>query len=107
MSDASDKTQAIKRGVDHEFVLLDDEVEAAEALYMRVPPAMKSDDEQQYEQAWAAALVARALERTQDVFNNSAKACLFHALKPFLNGGVGLPGHDGVASGLHVSTGQI
>jgi RNA polymerase sigma factor (sigma-70 family) len=103
MTDAWDKTRAIKRGGDHEFVLLDDEVEAAEALYRRVPPAMKLDDEQQYEQAWAAALVARALERTQDEFDKSAKARLFHALKPFLTGGVGLPSHDEVARRLDIS----
>ena len=63
MTDAWDKTRAIKRGGEHEFVLLNDEVEAAEALSRRVPPAMKLDDEQQYEQAWAAALAARALMR--------------------------------------------
>jgi RNA polymerase sigma factor (sigma-70 family) len=62
MTDAWDKTRAIKRGGDHEFVLLGDEGEAAEALYRRVPPAMKLDDEQQYEQAWAAALAASALQ---------------------------------------------
>ena len=103
MTDVWDKTRALKRGGDHEFVLLDGEVEAAEALYRHVPLTMKLDDEQQYEQAWAAALVARALERTQDVFNNSAKARLFDALKPFLTGGVGLPGHDEVASRLDIS----
>ena len=103
MTDVWDKTRALKRGGDHEFVLLDGEVEGAEALYRHVPLTMKLDDEQQYEQAWAAALVARALERTQDVFNNSAKARLFDALKPFLTGGVGLPGHDEVASRLDIS----
>ena len=103
MTDAWDKSRAIKRGGDHEFVLLDDEVEAAEALYRRVPPAMKLDDEQQYEQAWAAALAARALTRTQNEYENSAKARLFHTLKPFLTGGVGLPGHEEVASQLDIS----
>ena len=103
MTDAWDKTRAIKRGGEHEFVLLDEEVEAAEALYRRVPPAMKLDDEQQYEQAWAAALAASALKRTQNEFANSAKARLFHALKPFLTGGVGLPGHEEVARRLDIS----
>jgi RNA polymerase sigma factor (sigma-70 family) len=103
MTDAWDKMRAIKRGGEHEFVLLDDEVEAAEALYRRVPPAIQLDDEQQYEQAWAASLVARALERTQNEFENSAKACLFHALEPFLTGGVGLPGHEEVARRLDIS----
>jgi len=87
MTDAWDKSRAIKRGGDHEFV----------------PPAMKLDDEQQYEQAWAAALAASALKRTQYEFDNSAKARLFHALKPFLTGGVGLPGHEEVARRLDIS----
>jgi RNA polymerase sigma-70 factor (ECF subfamily) len=103
MTDAWDKTRAIKRGGEHEFVLLDDEVEAAEDLYRRVPLAMTLDDEQQYEQAWAAALAASALKRTQNEFANSAKARLFHALKPFLTGGVGLPGHEEVARRLDIS----
>jgi RNA polymerase sigma factor (sigma-70 family) len=89
MTDAWDKTRAIKRGGEHEFVLLNDEVEAAEALYRGVPTAMKLDEEQQYEQAWAGALAARALTRTRNEFENSAKARLFHGLKPFLTGGVG------------------
>jgi RNA polymerase sigma factor (sigma-70 family) len=103
MTDAWDKTRAIKRGGEHEFVLLNDELEAVEALYRCVSSAMKSDDEQQYDQAWAAALAARALARTQREFENSAKARLFHALKPFLTGGVGLPGHEQVARRLDIS----
>jgi RNA polymerase sigma factor (sigma-70 family) len=90
MADAWDKTRAAKRGGDCQFVLLDDEVEAAEALYSCVPSAMRLDEEQQYEQAWAAALVGRALERTQEEFNNGAKARVFHALKPFSYGWRGL-----------------
>jgi RNA polymerase sigma factor (sigma-70 family) len=103
MTDAWDKTRAIKRGGEHEFVLLNDEVEAAEMLYRRAPTAMKLDEEQQYEQAWAAALAARALNQTQNEFENSAKARLFHALKPFLTGGVGLPRHEEVARRLDLS----
>jgi RNA polymerase sigma factor (sigma-70 family) len=103
MTDAWDKARAAKRGGNFEFVLLDDEFEAAEALYRREPAAMGLDEERQYEQAWAAALVARALERTQNEFNNGSKAQLFHELKPFLTGGVGLPSHDEVARRLDIS----
>ena len=35
--------------------------------------------------------------------SKSAKARLFHALKPFLTGGVGLPGHDEVARRFGIS----
>jgi RNA polymerase sigma factor (sigma-70 family) len=103
MTDAWDKTRAIKRGGDCQFVLLDDEVEAAEGLYRCGPAALRLDDEQQYEQAWAAALAARALRRTQNEFESSGKARLFDALKPFLTGGVGLPSQDEVAMRLGIS----
>src|SRR5204862_6595208 len=66
MTDAWDKTRAAKRGGDYEFVLLDDEVEAAEALYRCVSSSVKSDEEQQYEQTWATALVTRAMERNEE-----------------------------------------
>jgi RNA polymerase sigma-70 factor (ECF subfamily) len=103
MTDVWDKARAAKRGGDYEFVLLDDEVEAAEALYRRASSSVKSDEEQQYEQTWATALVARALERTEEEFHRGPKARLFHALKPFLSGGVGLPSQDEVATRLGVS----
>lgn len=103
MTDAWDKARAAKRGGDYQFVLLDDEVEAAEALYRCVSSSVKSDEEQQYEQTWATALVARALERTEEEFHHGPKARVFHALKPFLTGGVGLPSQDEVATRLEIS----
>jgi RNA polymerase sigma factor (sigma-70 family) len=103
MTDAWDKARAAKRGGDYQFVLLDDEVEAAEALYRCVSSSVKSDEEQQYEQTWATALVARALERTEEEFHHGSKARVFHALKPFLTGGVGLPSQDEVATRLEIS----
>ena len=100
MSDAWDKTRALKRGGDYEFVLLDDEIDELENLYSRETVAMALTEEQQYERNWAAALVARALERIRAEFNNGPKARVFVALKPFLTGGVGLPSHDSVAKQL-------
>jgi RNA polymerase sigma factor (sigma-70 family) len=102
MADAWDKARAAKRGGEYEFVLLDDEVEAAEALYRSVPSTLRFDEEQRYEQAWAGALVAHALARTEKEFANGAKARLFHALKPFLTGGMGLPSQDAVAMRLEI-----
>ena len=99
MSDVWDRAQALKRGGDYEFVLLDDEIDAVEALYSRETAAMTLSEEQQYERSWAAALVARALERIRTEFNGP-KAQVFGALKPFLTGGVGLPSQDSVARKL-------
>ena len=100
MSDVWDRTRALKRGGDYEFVLLDDEVDAVETLYARETAAFTLSDEQQYERTWATALVARALERIRAEFSSGAKARVFGALKPFLTGGVGLPSHESVAKQL-------
>jgi RNA polymerase sigma-70 factor (ECF subfamily) len=100
MTDAWDRGRAVKRGGDYELVLLDEEIDAVETLYAREPATMTLDEEQRYEQSWAVALVARALERTQEEFNNGNKAHVFRELKPFLTGGVGLPSHDSVAKQL-------
>jgi RNA polymerase sigma factor (sigma-70 family) len=100
MSDVWDRERALKRGGDYEFVLLDDEIDAVEVGYSLEAAAMTLTEEQQYERTWAAALVARALERIRAEFNNGPKAHLFGALKPFLTGGVGLPSHESIAGQL-------
>ena len=100
MSDVWDRTRAVKRGGDYEFVLLDGDIDEVETLYSRETAAMPLTEEQQYEQSWAAALVARALERIRAEFDNGPKEHIFGALKPFLTGGVGLPSHDFVAKQL-------
>jgi RNA polymerase sigma factor (sigma-70 family) len=100
MADVWDRARALKRGGDYEFVLLDEEIDAVEKLYSQRPVAIAVDEEQQYEKAWAAALVARALGRIQAEFDNGPKERLFSGLKPFLTGGVGLPSHNEVASRL-------
>jgi RNA polymerase sigma-70 factor (ECF subfamily) len=102
MSDVWDRTRALKRGGDYEFVLMDDQINEIEALYSRETVAMSLNEEQQYERSWASALVARALERIRAEFNHDAKAHLFGALKPFLTGGTGLPSHDSVAKQLDI-----
>ena len=63
---------------------------------------MTFDEEQRYEQSWATALVARALEHIEAEFGNGHKARLFSELKPFLTGGVGLPSQEEVARRLDV-----
>jgi RNA polymerase sigma factor (sigma-70 family) len=100
MSDVRDRTRALKRGGDYEFVLLDDEIDEMEALYSRETATMSLTEEQQYERSWAAALVARALERIRAEFISGAKAHVFGALKPFLTGGVGLPSQESIAKDL-------
>jgi RNA polymerase sigma factor (sigma-70 family) len=100
MSHVWERTRALKRGGDYEFVLLDDEIDEVETLYSRETGTMALTEEQQYERTWAGALVARALERIRAEFNSGAKAHVFGALKPFLTGGMGLPSQESVAQQL-------
>jgi RNA polymerase sigma-70 factor (ECF subfamily) len=102
IADVWDRERALKRGGNYEFVLLDEKINAVETLCARESRCvgMTLDEEQQYEQSWAAALVARALGRIEAEFGNEHKTRLFGALKPFLTGGVGLPSQEKVARRL-------
>jgi RNA polymerase sigma factor (sigma-70 family) len=108
MADVWDRARALKRGGDYEFVLLDEEIDAVEMLYARESRCvgMNLDEERQYEQAWATALVARALERIEAEFSNPERfrgnrgARLFSGLKSFLTGGVELPTQEEAAKQL-------
>lgn len=100
MADMWDRERAVKRGGGHDFVLLDEEMNAVESLYGSESSAAILDEEQHYEQRWAAALVARALARVGAEFGNGPKAHLFKGLKPFLTGGVNLPSQEDLAARL-------
>src|SRR5439155_14140826 len=104
ITDVWDRERALKRGGNYEFVLLDEKINAVETLYAREfrCVGMTLDEERQYEQSWATALVARALERIEAEFDKRHKTRLFRALKPFLTGGVGLPSQEEVASRLDI-----
>jgi hypothetical protein len=58
--------------------------------------------DEEYEQGWATALVAHALERIETEFRDGHKTRLFGALKSFLTGGVGLPSQEEVARQLNI-----
>ncbi len=100
ITDVWDRGRALKRGGDYEFVLLEGEIDAAEALYAQRPAGLILSEEQEYDRAWAGALVARALQRIGAEFENGPKEQLFRALKPFLTGGAALPSHESVAAEL-------
>ena len=101
-----DREHALKRGGDCQFVLLDTEVKAVEALHL-CEPATASDDEQAYEQLWANTLVTCALAHLGEEHSDGAKARLFSELKPFLCGGAGLPGQAEVAARLEMPIGTL
>jgi RNA polymerase sigma factor (sigma-70 family) len=101
-----DREHALKRGGEYEFVLLDSQVEAMEALHLS-EPVTASDDEQAYEQRWANTLVACALAHLGEEYSDGAKARLFSELKPFLCGGADLPSQLEVAARLEMPIGTL
>lgn len=99
MADVWDHEHAIKRGGQNEFVLLDDELHAAESSYGKHSPAVLNE-EQEYERRWAAALVSSAMNRLEAQYRDGTKARLFMELKRFITGGTGLPKQEDVAEKL-------
>jgi RNA polymerase sigma factor (sigma-70 family) len=102
MADVWDRDRALKRGGNCKFVLLEEEIEAVESASPNGSRVLALDEEQQYEQRWAASLVSHALERVRHEFGNSSKERLFDGLKPFISGGIGLPAHEEVAARLAI-----
>jgi RNA polymerase sigma factor (sigma-70 family) len=100
LANAWDKERALKRGGDRVFVLLEEEMQAVESLYGHDSATPILDEEQHYEQCWAAALVSCALTRLGAEFGDGPKEYVFGELKPFLCGGAGLPSQDEVARRL-------
>jgi len=97
-----DREHALKLGGDREFVLLDSDIEALEALYLSDPSSAILDEEQDYEQRWAQTLVACALARLSEEFSGPTRERLFRELKPFLCGGVDLPSQLEIAARLEM-----
>ena len=102
MANAWDRERTLKRGGDREFVLLEEDMAAAESLYASESATPMSDEEQQYERCWANAIVARALARLGSEFMEGSKGRLFGELKPFLCGGAGLPRQEEIAQRLEM-----
>jgi hypothetical protein len=56
-------------------------MEVAETLYANDSVAASLDEEQDYEQRWAATVMTQALERLSAEFANGPKTQLFNGLK--------------------------
>jgi RNA polymerase sigma factor (sigma-70 family) len=102
LANAWDRERALKRGGNRVFVLLDEEMQAVESLYASGSATPVLDEEQHYEQCWAAALVGCALARLGTEFGKGPKGHVFEELKPFLCGGAGLPSQEEVARRLEM-----
>jgi RNA polymerase sigma factor (sigma-70 family) len=99
MADVWDRESALKRGGDCEFVVLDKAIGEVETLWAGESSGLL-DEEQHYEQRWAAALVDRALKRVSADFVGGPRELLFNELRPFLTGGVGLTNQEEIARRL-------
>jgi len=102
LANEHDREQAEKRGGKCEFVLLEEEMEPVEALYASSSELPKLEEEQHYDQSWAAALVSAALSRLSAEFQEEPKRRLFAELKPFLCGGEYLPSQQEIARQLEI-----
>ena len=102
IADAWDREHAAKRFAMHKLALLDDEVDAIEAVSLRESKNERLNEEQHFERRWAAALVGRALSRVGEEFAAGSKERIFQELKPFLTGGVRLPAQEEVAARLQM-----
>ena len=101
MANAWHREHALKRGGGREFVPLAADMESVESLYASELDAPAIDEERDYEERWAAALVACALARLAAEWEGP-KRRLFLELKPFLCGGAELPGQEEISRRLEM-----
>ena len=99
LADIWDKERALKRGGGDPLLLIDD-LDAVENLYVSDAAPASLDEEAQYEQRWAIALVTHALANLERDFREAAKAEIFRELRPFISGGSGLPTQEEIATRL-------
>ena len=103
LSDAYEREHRLKRGGDRQFVFLDKDVAAAEALYESGAMTVKGGDEERlFDWDWAEALVARSMKALRAEYAIAAKARIFTELQMFLTGGQRLPTQEQVAARLDV-----
>jgi len=86
-----DRTQAIRRGGNYQFVPLDQKT--AEALY-DAAGASDSTAERLFDSRWAKTLAGRSLNSLKDELQAEGKLELFEQLKTFLAGDSVIPSYD-------------
>jgi DNA-directed RNA polymerase specialized sigma24 family protein len=91
LADNWDRSQAIKRGGDYEFISLDQKT--AEAFY-DAPSASDSTAERLFDARWARTLTAGALNSLREELLAEGKAKLFEQLRSFLAGGSVVSSYD-------------
>jgi DNA-directed RNA polymerase specialized sigma24 family protein len=98
-----DRTQAIRRGGNYQFVSLDQKT--AEAFY-DAAGAADSTAERLFDSRWAKTLAGRSLNSLKDELQAEGKLELFEQLKTFLAGDSVVPSYDeaSVRSGLPRAT---
>jgi RNA polymerase sigma factor (sigma-70 family) len=93
----------IKRGGNQEFVFLDQDLAAVEALCANETGGSgPANEERLFEWHWAEALVRRAMKTLRGEYTIGAKTRIFAELQPFLTGGARLPSQDETARRLNV-----
>ena len=95
--------QRLKRGGGQQFVFLDQDLAAVEALCASAQGSdAPSSEERVFEWHWAEALVGRAMKALRSEYAVGAKTRIFEELQPLLTGGARLPSQEDVAARLAV-----
>jgi RNA polymerase sigma-70 factor (ECF subfamily) len=103
LSAAHEREHRLKRGGDQQFLFLDQDLAAVEALCATQKSAdTPGSEERLFEWHWAEALVSRAMKALRAEYAVGAKTRIFDALQPFLTGGAKLPSQEEVAARLNV-----
>ena len=103
LASAHEHNQALKRGGGREFLPLDGamaEAEAAAQLDEGKPGDDPSEEDRQFEQRWATALVGRALEQLRAALATEGKERLYEELQVFVTGAGPLPDQAATATRL-------
>lgn len=103
LATAHERSRTLKRGGTHEFLPLEGalaEAEAAAAQDDRDGGTAGGEEDQQFEERWAAALVGRALERLRAELAAEGKDRLYEELQVFVTGAGPLPDQAATATRL-------
>jgi RNA polymerase sigma factor (sigma-70 family) len=92
----------LKRGGGQSFVFLDADIQTAERHVKELTVQPPTDEERLFEWHWASILISRAMERLEGEWAEKSRARVLRELKPFLQGGAGLPSLSEVAVRLEL-----
>ena len=101
LANAHERRTALKRGGAFEFLPLDGVLAETEAA-VQLDEEIAGEEDRQFEERWAAALVTRALARLRAELAAEGKERLYDELQVFVTGAGTLPDQSGTAARLGI-----